>query len=43
VAAFDDAFAVDQDAVALQPRDVLAMLGQPRVDLLEIGQRAATA
>src|SRR5471030_1703560 len=27
-AAFDDAFAVDQDAVALQPRDVLAMLRQ---------------
>src|SRR3981189_3315778 len=38
VAALDDAFAIDQDAVAPQPGDVLAMLRQPRVDLLKIGQ-----
>src|SRR6266436_5360380 len=37
VAAVDHAFAVDQNAVALQARDVLAMLRQPRIDLLEIG------
>src|ERR1700759_2479387 len=37
VAAVDDAFTVDQDAVPLQARDVLAMLRQPRIDLLEIG------
>ena len=37
VAAIDDALAVDQNAVALQAGDVLAMLRQPRVDLLEIG------
>src|SRR6266851_449706 len=30
-AAIDHAFAVDQDAVALEPRDFLAMTGQPRV------------
>src|SRR5258707_1277276 len=36
-AAGDDAFAVDQDTVALQPRHVLAMLGQPCINLLEIG------
>jgi hypothetical protein len=28
---------VDQDAVGLQPRDVLAMLGQAGIDPLEIG------
>src|SRR5204862_2780444 len=39
VAAVDHAFAVDQNAVLLQPRDVLAMLRQPRIDLLEIGLR----
>src|SRR5664279_2496484 len=38
-AALDHAFAVDQDAVALQARDVFAMLRQPLVDLLEIGYR----
>ena len=43
VAAIDHALAVDQDAVTLQPRDVLAMPGQPRIDLLEIGRRAAPA
>src|SRR5581483_4021894 len=37
MAAVDHALAVDQDAVLLQPHDVLAMTGQPRVDLLEIG------
>ena len=39
VAAVDDALAVDQDAVALQAGDVLAVLRQARVDLLEIGIR----
>src|SRR5688572_26320364 len=33
VAAVDDALTVDENAVALQAGDVLAMLGQPRVDL----------
>jgi hypothetical protein len=37
MAAVDHTFAVDQDAIALQPRDVLAMLWQARIDLLEIG------
>src|SRR3954471_19658179 len=37
VAAIDHALAVDQDAVALQAGDVLAMPRQARVDLLEIG------
>src|ERR1700726_5783 len=37
VAAVDHAFAVDQDAVLLQPRDVLAVFRQPRIDLREIG------
>src|SRR5437899_1968206 len=37
VAAVDDALTVDQNAVALQADDVLAMLRQARVDLLEIG------
>src|SRR6185437_11485209 len=37
LAAVDHALAVDQDAVGLQPRDVLAMLGQTRIDPLEIG------
>src|SRR5260370_25578093 len=36
-AAIDDTLAVDQDAVLLEPRDVLAMSGQSRIDLLEIG------
>src|SRR5262249_22166682 len=39
VAAIDHALAVDQDAVALEPRDVLAMLVKTGVDLLEIGRR----
>src|SRR5438105_367233 len=39
VAAIDHALAVDQNAVALQPSDVLAVPGQPRVDLFEIGVR----
>src|SRR5580704_11988996 len=34
--AIDDALAVDQDAVGLQPRDILAVFRQARVDLLEI-------
>src|SRR3954462_4938446 len=37
VAAIDHALAVDQDAVALQAGDVLAMPRQGRVDLFEIG------
>ena len=37
LAAIDHAFAVDQDAVPLEPRDLFAMLRQARVDLLEIG------
>ena len=37
MAAVNHAFAVDQNTVALQPRDVLAMLRQPRIDLFEIG------
>src|SRR6202022_1298406 len=37
VAAFDPPFAVDQDAIALQPCDVLTMIRQPRIYLLEIG------
>src|SRR6266436_2647773 len=37
LATVDHAFAVDQDAIALKPRDVLTMLGQARIDLLEIG------
>src|SRR5262249_44919536 len=39
LAAIDHALAVDQDAVGLQSRDVLAVLRQARVDLLEIGVR----
>src|SRR5512140_1472082 len=37
LAAVDNALTVDQDAILPQARDVLAMLGQARVDLLEIG------
>ena len=39
VAAINDALAVDQNAVGLQPHNVLAMLRQAAVDLLEIGIR----
>jgi hypothetical protein len=37
MAAVDHAFTVDQDAIALKPRDVLAMFWQPRIDLLSGG------
>ena len=37
--ALDDALAVNENAVALQAGDILAMLRQTRVDLLEIGKR----
>src|SRR4051794_25729117 len=39
MAAVDHALAVDQDAVLPQPRNVLAMFRQSRVDLLEVGFR----
>src|SRR5258707_7787824 len=37
LAAVDHALAVDQNTVGLEPREVLAVLGQPCVDPLEIG------
>src|SRR5580700_3904199 len=39
LAAIDDAFAIDKDAVALQAAEILAMAGQPRVYFFIIGRR----